>query len=107
MEPVERFRESDAARVVVVDEYTGFIVEPRRRRLLAQTGPSPASLHARLALPVVAESHAQIVAVAHEEQRRELAERVAERDHAVAALLAAEGQAGERLARDGQPVGGR
>ena len=96
VEPVERLGEPDAARVVVVDEDVRLVVVARRRLVRApgraRPEPQQPPLDPRLALAVVAEGDAEVVAVAHQEERRQLAERVGERHDAVAPLLEAVGQ---------------
>ena len=79
MHAIQRRAEADASRVVVVDEDPG-------------------------ALCFGVDGDADVVAVAHQQQLRDLLHRVREADHAVAPVVRRVGQLRHDGLRDGEPV---
>ncbi len=98
MQAIERLGQAHAPRIGIVEEDVGLVVVAGRRLLpVAQRRASHPALDASLPLPVVPHGDAEIVPVAEQEERRELAEGVGERNDPVATLLGRKGQRAERL----------
>src|SRR5688572_27363991 len=70
VEPVQRLREADAARVRVIDEDLWLVVVARDGGRRRGARPAQSALDARLSLPVVPQRDAEVVAIAEQEQRR-------------------------------------
>jgi len=99
----------DAARIVIVDKNIGLEFGFDKNGILVE-GRDPGKDVPRrhgLARQVIADGDADVVKVAHHEQRRDVVEKVGQSEQAVDLLLRGEGQGLEEGGGDGQPVGGR
>ncbi len=100
----ERLAEADAARVVVVDENP---VQARACRARPAYGPaSPAPAHPACPLDPI-DRDPDVVAIAHEQQLRDLPHRERQPDDAVAPIVGRVRQRAHHRLRDRQPVGRR
>src|SRR6185436_12013584 len=110
VQPIERLGQPDPARIGVVDEHVRLVVLAWRRLVppAPHAGPEPQqpALDPRLSLPVVPDRDPEVVPVAHQEERCELAERVRQGDDAVAPLLKGIRQRSHHRARHREPVRG-
>ena len=98
----------DAAGIIVVDEDVGLKVGLDEDRVFVE-GRDPGQDVPRrdgFARQVVADGDADVVKVAHHEQRRDVVEEVGQAEQAVNLFLRREGQGLEKRSWDGQPVGG-